>query len=206
MNSINENPQITSHDTDKYFKVIKQHWDFICHAYLIHDDKKPVILLDVTEGMIYAYPYKDFKVQLSEYGQASLTKQYKEGLQKNLFVIFVRNDEEKKRISYSMNLPEVSGSVPLDRCELTLARASTDPWPTHSDRIGTTRQQYRIRRPGSGRKLAEIKDPYVVTALERMLADEVAGDPMTDQKWIRSSLSQLSKRLKEEVSGDANSL
>jgi len=31
-----------------------------------------------------------------------------------------------------------------------------------------------------------------------MLTDEVAGDPMTDQKWIRSSLSRLSKRLKEE--------
>jgi hypothetical protein len=198
MNSINENPQITSQDTDKYFKAIKQHWDVICHAYLLHDDKKPVMLLDVTEGIIYAYPYKDFKAQLSEHGQASLTEQYKEGLQKNCFVIFVRDNKEKKLISYSMNLPEMSGSVPLDHCELTLARENIDPRPTHSGGIGATRQQYRIRRPGGGRKLTEVKDPNVVTALERMLADEVAGDPMTDQKWIRSSLSQLSKRLKEE--------
>ena len=55
--------QITSHATDKYFKAIKQHWDVICHAYLIHEDKKPVMLLDTTEGRIYAYPYKDFTVR-----------------------------------------------------------------------------------------------------------------------------------------------
>src|SRR6516162_1956252 len=37
-------------------------------------------------------------------------------------------------------------------------------------------QPYRIRRPGGGRKLAEVKDPGIVAALERLLADEVAGD------------------------------
>jgi hypothetical protein len=31
-----------------------------------------------------------------------------------------------------------------------------------------------------------------------MLSDEVAGDPMSDQKWIRSSLRNLSKRLSEK--------
>jgi len=198
MNSLNENPQTASHAPGKYFKTIKKHWDAICHAYLIHEDKRPVILLDVTEGMVYAYSYKGFKAQLNEQGQASLTEQYCEGLQKNWFVIFVRDNEEKKLMSYSMNLPEVSGSVPLNCRELKLASANIDRCRTHIDGAGTTRQQYRIRRPGGGRKLAEVKDPNVVAALERMLADEVAGDPMTDQKWIRSSLSHLSKRLKEE--------
>jgi len=32
------------------------------------------MLLDVTEGMIYAYPYKGLKAQLSERGQASLRR------------------------------------------------------------------------------------------------------------------------------------
>jgi hypothetical protein len=190
--------QITPHDTNKYFKAIKQHWDVICHAYLIHEDKKPVILLDVTEGMAYAYPYKDFKTQLSEHGQVSLTEQYKEGLQNNWFIIFVRDNDEKILISYSMNLPEVRGSVPLDYCELTHASANIDPRLTHGEGISTTRQKHRIRRPGGGRRLTEVRDPNVVVALERMLADEVAGDPMTEQKWIRSSLSHLSKMLKEE--------
>ena len=59
-------------------------------------------------------------------------------------------------------------------------------------------QQYRVRRPGGGRKLTEKKDPTIVAALERMLTDEIAGDPMTERKWIRSSLRRLSKRLETE--------
>jgi hypothetical protein len=46
--------------------------------------------------------------------------------------------------------------------------------------------------------LAERKDPTIVAALERMLSDETAGDPMTEQKWVRSSLRRLSERLKAE--------
>ena len=190
--------QATSHAKDKYFKAIGQHWDIIRRAYLIYEDKRPVMLLDVTEGMIYAYPYKGLKAQLSQRGQALLTEQYNEGLQKDQFVIFVRDNEEKKLMSYSMNRPVVDGSIPLDRYELRLAIANTDPWFRHSHGISSARQQYRIRRPGGGRKLTEEKDPTIVNALEQMLADEVAGDPMTDQKWIRSSLSRLSKRLKRK--------
>jgi hypothetical protein len=63
---------------------------------------------------------------------------------------------------------------------------------------GGRRQEYRVRRPGGGRKLTEEKDPTIVAALERMLTDETAGDPMTEQKWIRSSLRHLSKRLEVE--------
>jgi hypothetical protein len=44
----------------------------------------------------------------------------------------------------------------------------------------------------------EVKDPKMLPALELMLADEIAGDPMTDQRWVRSSLRNLSKNLKEK--------
>jgi hypothetical protein len=43
-----------------------------------------------------------------------------------------------------------------------------------------------------------VKDPDIEPALERMLSDEVAGDPMGHQKWIRTSLRNLSKKLKEQ--------
>jgi hypothetical protein len=49
-----------------------------------------------------------------------------------------------------------------------------------------------------GRKLAEVKDPDLEPALERILSDEVAGDPMGRQKWVRSSIRNLSKQLKEQ--------
>jgi hypothetical protein len=49
-----------------------------------------------------------------------------------------------------------------------------------------------------GRKRVEEKDPDITPALERILSDEVAGDPMGRQKWVPSSIRNLSKQLKEQ--------
>ena len=57
--------------------------------------------------------------------------------------------------------------------------------------------RYRIRRPGAGRKLIEDKDPAIVPALERLLADDIAGDPMTEQKWIRNCPRTLSTSIRK---------
>ena len=54
---------------------------------------------------------------------------------------------------------------------------------------------YRVRSPGGGPKLTEVKDPSILVALEKLLEDEVAGDPMSEQKWVRNSLRHLSERL-----------
>lgn len=56
----------------------------------------------------------------------------------------------------------------------------------------------RIRRPGGGRKLSEVKDPAIVPTLEKLLTNEVGGDPASDKKWVRCSLRQLCEWLKEE--------
>jgi Rhodopirellula transposase DDE domain len=51
---------------------------------------------------------------------------------------------------------------------------------------------------GSGRPPIEVKDPGIEPALERMLSDEIAGDPMGRQRWVRSSIRNLSAALKRE--------
>jgi hypothetical protein len=57
----------------------------------------------------------------------------------------------------------------------------------------------RAKKSGRlGRPLVETKDPEILPALERMLSDEVAGDPMGYQKWVRSSIRNLSRALKEQ--------
>jgi transposase len=48
----------------------------------------------------------------------------------------------------------------------------------------------------SGPKLVEERDPTLVGDLERLLADETAGDPMSDAKWVRSSTKNLSDQLR----------
>jgi hypothetical protein len=50
----------------------------------------------------------------------------------------------------------------------------------------------------AGRRFTEVNDPQLEQTLQTMLAEEVAGDPMSRQKWIRSSLRNLSKRLDEQ--------
>jgi DDE family transposase len=49
----------------------------------------------------------------------------------------------------------------------------------------------------SGRPSTESKYPGVTSILERILADEIAGDPMSDEKWVRNSVEHLSERLRE---------
>jgi transposase len=56
---------------------------------------------------------------------------------------------------------------------------------------------YRLKKT-TGRKLTEVKDPEIEPALQTMLSEEIAGDPMGRQTWIRSSLRNLSKRLEEQ--------
>ena len=181
---------------DKYLNAIEMHSIRIFEVYLRYEEKKPVMLFDVTEEKIYAYP-KEFKKKLNVRGQESLTKQYNAAHRGEQFVIFIRDRQEKKLMSYSLVRPSAEQShrfksnEELKEQELAAASAAHGVG-------GGTRVLYRIRRPGAGRKLTEEKDPTVVTALEQMLKDEIAGDPMTEQKWIRSSVDRLSKRLADE--------
>src|ERR1019366_6766763 len=50
---------------------------------------------------------------------------------------------------------------------------------------------------GWGTPAGRKKDPAVIPALQELVAPETAGDPMSEQKWVRSSLRTLSTRLKD---------
>jgi len=52
------------------------------------------------------------------------------------------------------------------------------------------------RKPVTGRPRIEEKYPAIKAVLEEMLGDEVAGDPDGEQKWVRSSVAKLTKRLR----------
>jgi Rhodopirellula transposase DDE domain len=181
---------------DKYVGAIEKHRDRILEIHWLHQEKNPVLLFDVTEGKIYAYPYKRLKKELNTGGQVSLTKQYEEALRRDQFVLFIRDSQKKKLMSYSLGRASVEQSYSFksnDELNESMAAAIA----AHRPGSGTW-QRHRIRRPGGGPKFIEQKDPTIVTTLEQMLKDEVAGDPMTEQKWIRSSLSRLSTRLADE--------
>ena len=95
---------MTDSDADPYFDAILGIWSKILGTYRLLESKKPVMLYDLQEQKVYAYPYQEFKAEMNESSQASLTEQYERAIQNNQMVIFVRDNEKRKLCSYSLDL------------------------------------------------------------------------------------------------------
>ena len=65
-------------------------------------EKKSVMLLELPSQKIYAYPYLDFKNTLSERSQKMLEKEYEEAVANNKIVVFVKDNDREKMISFSV--------------------------------------------------------------------------------------------------------
>ena len=66
-------------------------------------EKKPVMLLELPSQKIYAYPYLDFKNNLSERSRKMLGKEYQEAVASNKIVVFVKDNDKGKMISFSVD-------------------------------------------------------------------------------------------------------
>jgi len=97
-----KNPTKTNTEYDEYLEIVYAQWHNILRLYEKFADKRPVMLYDIQEQRIYAYPYEDFKADLKGENQASLSQQYETALRTNSIVVFVRDNEERKLLSYSV--------------------------------------------------------------------------------------------------------
>jgi hypothetical protein len=89
---------------DSYLDMVYEQWEHILRWYNLFAAKRPVMLYDVQEGRIYAYPYREFKAELSPRSQATLADQYQRAAANNQMVVFVRDNEKRKLVSYTMDL------------------------------------------------------------------------------------------------------
>lgn len=64
-------------------------------------------------------------------------------------------------------------------------------------RSGRVDASERIRRPGAGRKLAEVADRELKRTLERVIAPHTRGSPMSPLKWTSKSTRNLAQALTE---------
>ena len=87
---------------EQYWDALGEQWDNIIGLYKRFEAKKPVMLLDIQEQKIYAYPYNEFKSELSERSQIQLEDQYEAAILDNKVVVFVRDNEKKDFVSYSL--------------------------------------------------------------------------------------------------------
>jgi hypothetical protein len=71
----------------------------ILMLYRLFEDKRPVMVLELPSQKIYAYPYKEFKAELSERSQVMLAADYEKAIAKNKVVVFVRDNETRRLVS-----------------------------------------------------------------------------------------------------------
>jgi hypothetical protein len=61
---------------DPHWDLLVEQWANISMMYNHLAAKRPVMLYDIQEQRIYAYPYKEFKAEMSPRSQAMLKDQY----------------------------------------------------------------------------------------------------------------------------------
>ena len=93
--------------TDPYWNILRKNWHHIYHLYEMHADKLPVMLYDIQERRVYAYPYKSYRAGLSERSQTSLKEQYKNANANGMVVVFIRDNKKRKLKSYSVPVPQI---------------------------------------------------------------------------------------------------
>jgi hypothetical protein len=94
--------------SDPYFEAIQEQWPHIRGLYMTYQNKRPIILYDIQEDKIYAYPYKEFKAELSDRSQALLENDYKSASTLGKMIVFVRDNLERKLVSYIINTDTLS--------------------------------------------------------------------------------------------------
>jgi hypothetical protein len=90
--------------SDEYYGAIQDQWSNIRGLYMAFGSKKPIMLYGIHEKKIYAYPYEDFKAELSERSKMSLEMDYKSASVRGGMIVFVRDNLERKLVSYVMNI------------------------------------------------------------------------------------------------------
>ena len=54
---------------DEFFQTVSEYWDNILKLYKKFENKKPIMLIDVQEKKVYAFPYFEFKLSINERSQ-----------------------------------------------------------------------------------------------------------------------------------------
>ena len=89
--------------TTPFLDAVAEHWENIVAGYKQFEDKRPVVLYDIQEQRVYLYPYEDFKNDMSPKSQASLTEQYELAGHLGKMVMFVRDNEAEKLVSFILD-------------------------------------------------------------------------------------------------------
>ena len=88
--------------SDYLLEAAEANWPHILRMYRLFEDRRPVMLYDLQEGRVYAYPYPEFRAEMGERSQRTLEDQYERAGREGKVVVFVRDNDARRLVSFSM--------------------------------------------------------------------------------------------------------
>jgi len=89
---------------DPYLELIKEQWPSIAETYNRYAEQRPILLVDVQESVIHAYPYEEFVLLLDAPSRRQVEMQYRRAMDNRQMVLFVRDTDNKVFQSYTLAL------------------------------------------------------------------------------------------------------
>ena len=93
----------TNESRDELLDAALEQYGNIVMMYEMFDDKIPVMLFDIQEQRVYAYPYKGYRDDMNERSQRILEQQYEQAQVDGQIVVFVRDNVKQKLRSFSLD-------------------------------------------------------------------------------------------------------
>jgi len=91
---------------DPYLELIKQQWQSIGATYNQFADQHPIMLIDVQNAEIHAFPFEEFVMVLDVPSRRQIEAQYRRAVENRQMVLFVRDTDNKVFQSYTLALED----------------------------------------------------------------------------------------------------
>ncbi len=92
--------------SDPYISLISEQWTSIADLYNQFAEQYPVMLVEIGDHSIHAFPADEFRSLLDANSQAAFDEQYERALLNRQMVLFVRDIDNKIFQSYSLQLED----------------------------------------------------------------------------------------------------
>lgn len=127
------------------------------------------------------------------------TRRSRPGLHQQINLLLSRLDEQQRRWYAALQAKQLGrGGVQLMSWITGISEKTIKRGHCELDAELLDRPVGRVRQAGGGRRLVEVQDAQLERALQQILESETAGNPQGPDKYKRSSLRQLSARLREQ--------
>src|SRR5690606_20730792 len=91
---------------DPYLELIKEQCPSLADTYNRYAEQRPIMLVDVQESVIHAYPYEEFVMLLDAPSRHQVEVQYRRAIDGRQMVLFVRDTDNKVFQSYTLALED----------------------------------------------------------------------------------------------------